>query len=37
LEHESEENYHWQDWQLAPIKETKAGQVKSYLLKYTHA
>ena len=35
LEHESEESYHWQDWQLAPIKETKAGQVKSYLLKLT--
>lgn len=34
LEHESEENYQWQDWQLNPIKETKAGQVKSYLLQF---
>jgi len=34
LEHEAEADYHWQDWQLDIIKETKAGQVKSYLLKY---
>lgn len=34
LEQEAETHYHWQDWQLTPIKETKAGQVKSYLLKY---
>ena len=34
LEQEAETNYHWQDWQLTAIKETKAGQVKSYLLKY---
>ncbi|HFC92211.1 MAG TPA: 16S rRNA (guanine(966)-N(2))-methyltransferase RsmD, partial [Leucothrix mucor] len=33
LEHEAEANYDWQDWQLETIKETKAGQVKSYLLK----
>ena len=36
LEHESEESYHWQDWQLTPIKETKAGQVNSHLLQYTN-
>jgi 16S rRNA (guanine966-N2)-methyltransferase len=34
LEQEAETNYHWEDWQLTAIKETKAGQVKSYLLKY---
>jgi 16S rRNA (guanine966-N2)-methyltransferase len=34
LEQEAEMNYDWQDWQLVAIKETKAGQVKSYLLKY---
>lgn len=34
LEQEEETHYHWQDWQLVVIKETKAGQVKSYLLKY---
>ena len=33
LEHEAEVDYNWQDWQLEAIKETKAGQVKSYLLK----
>ncbi|MCK5917486.1 MAG: 16S rRNA (guanine(966)-N(2))-methyltransferase RsmD [Cocleimonas sp.] len=35
LEHEIEANYDWQNWHLEVIKETKAGQVKSYLLKYT--
>ena len=34
LEHEAEADYPWQNWQLEVIKETKAGQVKSYLLKY---
>lgn len=34
LEHEIEADYAWEDWQLDVIKETKAGQVKSYLLKY---
>ncbi len=33
LEHEAEVNYDWQNWQLEAIKETKAGRVKSYLLK----
>jgi 16S rRNA (guanine966-N2)-methyltransferase len=32
LEHETEADYPWQDWQLAIRKTTKAGQVKSYLL-----
>jgi 16S rRNA (guanine966-N2)-methyltransferase len=34
LEHEAETEYDWQDWQLTILKETKAGQVKSYLLEY---
>jgi 16S rRNA (guanine966-N2)-methyltransferase len=34
LEHEAEADYHWQHWQLEAMKETKAGQVKSYLLQY---
>jgi len=34
LEQEAETDYHWQIWQLTVIKDTKAGQVKSYLLKY---
>ncbi len=32
LEQEAEQDYHWQKWGLEPIKATKAGQVKSYLL-----
>jgi 16S rRNA (guanine966-N2)-methyltransferase len=34
LEHEAEVAYDWQSWQLDCIKETQAGQVKSYLLQY---
>jgi len=33
LEHESERNYQWEDWGLILIKETKAGQVNSCLLR----
>ena len=33
LEHEKEQSYDWEIWGLRVLKETKAGQVKSYLLK----
>ena len=32
LEHESEENYKWEDFGLNVLKEAKAGQVHSFLL-----
>ena len=34
LEHEAEESYDWEQWRLSLLKETKVGQVKSYLLKF---
>lgn len=33
LEHEKEQSYDWEIWGLSVLKETQAGQVKSYLLK----
>ncbi|RTZ66311.1 MAG: 16S rRNA (guanine(966)-N(2))-methyltransferase RsmD [Aquificaceae bacterium] len=33
LEHEKEQSYDWEIWGLTVLKETQAGQVKSYLLK----
>ena len=33
LEHESEESYDWADYNLQILKETRAGQVQSFLLK----
>ncbi|MCL4112287.1 UNVERIFIED_CONTAM: hypothetical protein GTU68_022781, partial [Idotea baltica] len=32
LEHESEENYNWDDFGLTVLKQAKAGQVSSFLL-----
>ena len=32
LEQEAEESNHWEQWGLKTLKETTAGQVKSYLL-----
>ena len=35
LEHEAEESFNWEDFELQVQKEAKAGQVQSFLLKAT--